>query len=54
MAWTCHDYADTMLQRGDPGDREKAMRKMRNSGVHYVEEALEAEVKVLLDPYIPA
>ena len=24
LAWTCHDYADTLLQRDDPGDREKA------------------------------
>ena len=24
-AWTCCDYADTLLQRNNPGDREKAM-----------------------------
>ena len=24
LAWTCHDYADGLLQRGGPGDREKA------------------------------
>ena len=24
MAWTCCDYADTLLQRNNPGDREKA------------------------------
>jgi tetratricopeptide (TPR) repeat protein len=24
LAWTCCDYADTLLQRGDTGDREKA------------------------------
>jgi len=23
-AWTCHDYAGTLLERDDPGDREKA------------------------------
>ncbi len=25
LAWTCCDYADTLLQREQPGDREKAM-----------------------------
>ncbi len=25
LAWTCCDYADTLLQRNNPGDREKAM-----------------------------
>jgi DNA-binding CsgD family transcriptional regulator len=25
LAWTCHDYADTLLQRNDPGDRVKAI-----------------------------
>ena len=24
LAWTCCDYADTLLQRTNPGDREKA------------------------------
>ncbi len=24
LAWTCCDYADTLLQRNNPGDREKA------------------------------
>ena len=24
LAWTCCEYADTLLQRDDPGDREKA------------------------------
>ncbi len=24
MAWTCYDYADTLLQQNEPGDREKA------------------------------
>ena len=24
LAWTCCDYADTLLQRNEPGDREKA------------------------------
>jgi tetratricopeptide (TPR) repeat protein len=24
LAWTCCDYADTLLQRSEPGDREKA------------------------------
>ncbi|MFQ6030383.1 MAG: AAA family ATPase, partial [Dehalococcoidia bacterium] len=25
LAWTCCDYADTLLQRNNPGDREQAM-----------------------------
>ncbi|MFQ6028660.1 MAG: hypothetical protein ACE5Q6_14330 [Dehalococcoidia bacterium] len=25
MAWSCCDYADTLLQRNKPGDRERAM-----------------------------
>jgi tetratricopeptide (TPR) repeat protein len=25
LAWTCCDYADTLLQRNSPGDRQKAM-----------------------------
>ena len=24
LAWACCDYADTLLQRNNPGDREKA------------------------------
>ena len=24
LAWTCHDYAETLLQRSDNGDRERA------------------------------
>ncbi len=24
LAWTCCDYADTLLQRNEPGDPEKA------------------------------
>ncbi len=24
LAWTCCDYADTLLQRNYPGDRERA------------------------------
>ena len=24
LAWTCCDYADTLLQRNEPDDREKA------------------------------
>ena len=24
LAWTCCDYADTLLQRAEPGDRERA------------------------------
>ena len=25
LAWTCCDYADTLLQRNEPGDREKTV-----------------------------
>jgi DNA-binding NarL/FixJ family response regulator len=25
LAWTCHDYAEALLQRNNPGDRQKAM-----------------------------
>ncbi len=25
LAWTCCDYTDTLLQRAESGDREKAM-----------------------------
>ncbi len=25
LAWTCHDYAEALFQRGVPGDREKAV-----------------------------
>ena len=31
LAWTCCDYADTMLQRNNPGDREKAMSLLDES-----------------------
>ncbi len=31
LAWTCHDYADTLLQRNEPGDREKAMSLLDES-----------------------
>ena len=31
MAWTCCDYADTLLQRNDSGDREKAMSLLDES-----------------------
>ena len=31
LAWTCCDYADTLLQRGNPGDREKAMSLLDES-----------------------
>ncbi len=31
LAWTCCDYADTLLQRNDPGDREKAMSLLDQS-----------------------
>ncbi len=30
-AWTCCDYADTLLQRNEPGDREKAMSLLDES-----------------------
>ncbi len=31
LAWTCCDYADTLLQRNGPGDREKAMSLLDES-----------------------
>ena len=31
LAWTCCDYADTLLQRSDPGDREKALSLLDES-----------------------
>ncbi len=31
LAWTCCDYADTLLQRNEPGDREKAMTLLDES-----------------------
>ncbi len=31
LAWTCCDYADTLLQRNEPGDREKAMSLLDKS-----------------------
>ncbi len=31
LAWTCCDSADTLLQRNDPGDREKAMSLLDES-----------------------
>ncbi len=31
LAWTCCDYADTLLQRGAPGDRENAMSLLDES-----------------------
>ena len=31
LAWTCCDYADTLLQRGEPGDREKAVSLLDES-----------------------
>ncbi len=31
LAWTCCDYADALLQRNDPGDREKAMSLLDES-----------------------
>ena len=31
LAWTCHDYADTLLQRDHPGDREQAMSLLQES-----------------------
>ncbi len=31
LAWTCCDYADTLLQRNEPGDREKAMSLLNES-----------------------
>ena len=31
LAWTCCDYADTLLQRNDEGDRAKAMSLLDES-----------------------
>ncbi len=31
LAWTCCDYADTLLQRNDAGDREKAVSLLDES-----------------------
>ncbi len=31
LAWTSCDYADTLLQRNEPGDREKAMSLLDES-----------------------
>ena len=31
LGWTCCDYADTLLQRDDEGDREKAMSLLDES-----------------------
>ncbi len=31
LAWTCCDYADTLLQRNEPGDREKATPLLNES-----------------------
>ena len=31
LAWTCCDYADTLLQRNEPGDREQAMSLLDES-----------------------
>jgi len=31
LSWTCCDYADTLLQRDEPGDREKAMSLLDES-----------------------
>ena len=31
LAWSCHDYADTLFQRSDPGDREKAVSMLDES-----------------------
>jgi tetratricopeptide (TPR) repeat protein len=31
LAWTCCDYADTLLQRNEPGDREKVMSLLDES-----------------------
>jgi DNA-binding NarL/FixJ family response regulator len=31
LAWTCCDYADTLLQRNQPGDREQARSLMEES-----------------------
>ncbi len=31
LAWTCCDYADTLLRRNNHGDREKAMSPLDES-----------------------
>ena len=31
LAWSCCDYADTLLQRNEPGDRERAMTLLEES-----------------------
>ncbi len=31
LAWTCYDYADVLLRRNEPGDREKAMFPLNES-----------------------
>ncbi len=31
LAWTCCDYADTLLQRNNPGDHEKAISLLDES-----------------------
>ena len=31
LAWTCCDYADTLLQRVEAGDRQKAMSLLDDS-----------------------
>ncbi len=31
LAWTCCDYADTLLQRNEPGDRGKVMSLLDES-----------------------
>ena len=31
LTWTCCDYADTLLQRKNSGDREKAMSLLDES-----------------------
>ncbi len=31
LAWTCCDYADTLLQRNEPSGREKAMAMLDES-----------------------
>ena len=31
LAWTCHDYADTLLQGNGPGDHKKAMELLGES-----------------------
>ena len=34
LAWTCCDYADTLLQRVEAGDRQKAMSLLDDSVGH--------------------